>query len=147
MSKVRKSLSTVEPFSRFETSTHGVSAPSETLLGREGWLNFLYAHLSGFSHGCPFYLGDSGNRLPSSNVELWGGSNGPVYEPRSVRLWSRFYFDVALISLLVVGLTDRRLLSISNPADIHYLAYLERLFASHFGPPPIAREIVLYLTS
>jgi hypothetical protein len=66
---------------------------------------------------------------------------------RSVRLWSRFYFDVALISLLLVGLTEGRLLAIPRPADIHYVAYLERLLAWHFGPPPIARDIALYLTS
>src|SRR5207249_1807515 len=94
MRDVRKQLSTVEPYRRFEGSPDdGSETVGATLLGTSGWLNVLYAHLSGFSHGRPFYVGPSGNRLPSSNVELWGGSNGPVYEPRSVSLWSSFYFD------------------------------------------------------
>jgi hypothetical protein len=148
MRDVRKQLSKVEPYRRFEASAHDRSESSRaTLLGRSGWLNFLYAHLSGFSHGRPFYVGESGNRLPSSNVELWGGSNGPVYEPRSVRLWSRFYFDVALVSLLLVGLADTRLLTLTHPADIHYAEFLKRTLAWHFGPPPVARDIVSYLTS
>ena len=77
MRHVRKQLSTVEPYRRFEGSPDDRSETvGANLLGTSGWLNFLYAHLSGFSHGRPFYVSASGNRLPSSNVELWGGSNG-----------------------------------------------------------------------
>jgi len=145
MVDVRKKLSVVDPYRRFEAADDD-SDVGATLLGRSGWLNFLYEHLSGFSHGRPFYVGRSGNRLPSSNVELWGGSNGPVFEPRSVELWSRFYFDVALLCVLMAGLADTRLLSIERPAEMSYTQFLDRLIEWHEAPfASVARRIAAFL--
>ena len=140
--RMREKLVRADPYVLFE-------GPSEEipLLGDSGWINFLYDRLSGFSHGRPLYTDEDGNQVPTSNVGLWGGSNGPVYESSSVRLWSVYYFDIALASLLLVGLADPDVPRIREPADVPYYVFLERLISWHFGPPPIVRKIVQHLTA
>ncbi|HDM77923.1 MAG TPA: hypothetical protein ENG51_15885, partial [Deltaproteobacteria bacterium] len=76
MKTIRDKLKQHKRCRRFEQGEH-------PLLGKNGWVDFLYSRLSAFNHGRPFYTDQQGHQLPTSNVELWGGSNGPVYEPRS----------------------------------------------------------------
>lgn len=140
MKDIRERLSEDLLYKRFEASGN------DSLLSKSGWVNELYARLSGFSHGRPFYVDQYDNKVPTTNVGLWGGSNGPVYEPRSVRLWSAYYFDVGLLCLLLVGLAEEKLLQIPKPTEISYVVFLEHLINWHFGPRPIAKEIVGYLT-
>jgi hypothetical protein len=116
-----------------------------SLMSQRGWVDFLYTTLSGFSHGRPFYVNRFGDRIPSMNVEMWGGSNGPIYEPRSVRLWTTYYFDISLLLVLLVGLAEPRLVKLARPTDIPYTAFLDRLLTSHPYPLPLARAIVRYL--
>jgi hypothetical protein len=142
MREMRRALVGVAPYARFEGSANDAA-----FLGKSGWVNLLYQRLSTFSHGRPQYTDEDGNRVPTDNVGLWGGSNGPVYEPRSVRLWSAFYFDVGLISLLLTGLAEPRVLRVERPNDLPYYVLLERLLSWHLGPPPIARKIVGYLAT
>ena len=106
----------------------------------------MYRRLSAFSHGRPYYTDEEGNQIPTSNVGLWGGSNGPVYEPKAVRLWSAFFFDTALLSLMLVGLAEEKLLTLTNPTYIDFFSFLEfLLFDCHHCPNPIARKISKYL--
>ncbi|NHM25923.1 hypothetical protein G7K71_02640 [Desulfofundulus sp. TPOSR] len=139
--EIRKKLSKIEPYSFFETGEY-------KLCGKDGWVDFLYGRLSGFSHGRPFYTDEEGNRVPTSNVGLWGGSNGPVYEPRAVKLWSAFFFDTALLCLVLVGLAEKRLLDLERPTSISFKEFLERAIFWHLDiapPHPVAREIVRFL--
>jgi len=139
--KARRALAEAEPFSRFDDP----SGELTSLMKQGGWVDFLYATLSGFSHGRPFYVNRFGDRIPSVNVELWGGSNGPIYEERSVRLWTAYFFDVSLVLLLLVGLTDRRLVRLEKPTELPYGTYLARLMAWHPGPPTVARAVANYV--
>jgi hypothetical protein len=107
-------------------------------MGEGGWIDFQYASLSGFSHGRPFYVNRFGTQIPATNVELWGGSNGPVFERRSVNLWSMFFFDISLAMLLLFGLAEARLLTLEKPQDIPYATLLDRLIEWHPSPPRIA---------
>lgn len=142
MREMRPKLASVHPYSRFEDSQEEVP-----FLGKRGWVNFLYQRLNTFSHGRPQYTDEDGRRIPTDNVGLWGGSNGPVYERRSVRLWSVFYFDVGLLCLLLIGLAEPGILRIEKPTELPYFVFLERLISWHQGPPPIARKILRYLTA
>jgi hypothetical protein len=78
--KAREALGKSEPFSLFNDP----HAELTSLMQKGGWVDFQYATLSGFSHGRPFYVNRFGDKVPSMNVELWNGSNGPIYESRSV---------------------------------------------------------------
>ena len=93
----------------------------------------------------PALLMEEGHQIPTSNVGLWGGSNGPVYEPRSVRLWSAFFFDIALLCLLLVGLAEDRILKLEKPEEIGFLEFVRRVWLWHSGPTPTAREIARVL--
>ncbi len=138
--QMREKLAKVAPYSLFEGEAH-----ADCLLGESGWATFLYEMLSGFSHGRPFFVNQFGDRIPSSNVELWGGSNGPVYEPRSVRLWSASYFDVALLCVLLLGLAERRLVDLPRPVGMPYLKFVGKLFSWHWAPRPVAKAMAVYL--
>lgn len=142
MKESRPELAKVTPYVQFEDPREDVP-----FLGRSGWVNFIYQRLNSFSHGRPQYTDEDGNQIPTNNVGLWGGSNGPVYEPRSVRLWSVFYFDIGLLCLLLTGLAEPRILHIGRPNDLPYFVLLERLISWHHGPPSIARKIVRHLTT
>ncbi len=136
ISDIRKKLSKKEPYSLFEQGEF-------TLLNKEGWIDSLYSSLSAFSHGRPSF-NKEGNKLPTSNVGLWGGSNGPVYEPKAVKLWSVFFFDTALLSLMLVGLAEEKILMESTHID--FFSFLEfLLFDCHPCPNPIAKRICKYL--
>jgi len=136
--EIRKELKTHRLYSQFEVGEH-------PLLGKDGWVEFLYSRLSAFSHGRPFLTDEAGNQIPTSNVGLWGGSNGPVYEPRAVKLWSAFFFDTALLCLILVGLAERRLLRLKNPTNINFKEFLRRVLSWHRHPNPIAIKIANYL--
>jgi hypothetical protein len=139
-SEIRKALRKKEPLTRFENE-------GCTLLDRDGWFNTLYQLLSAFLHGRPAYADVEGGRLPTTNVDLWGGSNGPVYEPTAFVMWSRFYFNAVLFCLLMVGLADDRVISIDNPTDLSYEAFLKRLFEwlPRPGTHRVAVEVAQYL--
>lgn len=139
--EIREELSKIEPYSSFERGEY-------KLCGKSGWVDFLYSRLSGFSHGRPFYTDEEGNRVPTSNVGLWCGSNGPVYEPRAVKLWSAFFFDTALLCLVLVGLAEKRILHLKKPTGIGFKEFLERTLFWHLDiapPHPVAHEIVRFL--
>jgi len=141
-SATRKELNNVDPYCRFSGNS---TCPG--LFSKGGWIGFIYDRLSGFSHGRPFYTDEHGIRVPTCNIELWGGSNGPVYEPRSLALWWRCYVDVYLACLLLVGLCDSRVLSAKKPLEDPYLGLLGRALSWHFNPPEVATQIVKYLRS
>jgi len=136
-------LSRIEPYSQFETGDY------KLFKGNQGWVDFLWSRLSEFSHGRPFYTDEEGQKIPTSNVRLWGGSNGPVYEPRAVKLWSAFFFDTALLCLMLVGLAEKRLLYLEIFTDISFQNFLERVLSWHNvvfpSPHPVARNIIRYL--
>ncbi len=138
---IRTALAKKEPFLNLESA-----APPGVFGCPEAWVPSLYKKLSAFSHSRP-YFEDDGGKIPTTNVGLWGGSNGPVYEPRSFRLWYTFYFDIVLLSLLLVGLSEPRVLNVSKPTDIPYFQFLERLLSCQMIPHPVVKHIITYLKS
>ena len=138
MKTIRHDLKQREPYSQFEKGEH-------PFLGKGGWVEFLYSRLSEFSHGRPFYMDEDGHQIPTSNVGLWGGSNGPVYEPRSVRLWSTFFSDIALLCLLLVGLAEGQIRKLEKPEEIGFLEFVRRIWSWHPGPSPTAKGIARVL--
>ena len=114
-------------------------------MGKDGWVESLYSHLSAFIHGRPFYADERDNRIPTSNIGLWRGSNGPVYEPEAVYLWARYFFDTALLCLMLVGLSEEKLLCLENPEDISFAEFLKRTLSWHYNPHPVASEIGRFL--
>lgn len=117
---MRTRLAGVTPCSDFK----GISGEFPSLMGDDGWVNYIFGSTSGFSHGRPFQVNRWGDRVPSSNVELWGGSNGPVYEPGSVTLWSTFFFDSTLLCLELVGLADERVARLTSSTDVRICSHL-----------------------
>ena len=136
--EIREKLKTHQLYLQFEVDKH-------TLLGKDGWVEFLYRRLSAFTHGRPFFIDEEENQIPTSNVGLWDGSNGPVYEPRTVRLWSAFFFDTALLCLLLAGLSEKQLLDLKNPTDINFIEFLRHTLSWHPQPNSIAIKIANYL--
>jgi hypothetical protein len=51
------------------------------------------------------------------------------------------FFDVCLVLVLLVGLTERRLITLAKPTDIPYAQYLMRLLAWHPAPPSVAKAV------
>lgn len=139
--EVRKKLGKVSPYSLFEQPDDEFP-----LLGEAGWVNFLYDRLSTFSHGRPFYTDEDGNQIPTTNVGLWDGSNGPIYERRSVRMWSVYYFDVALACLSIVGLAEPRVLHVRRPTELTYLDFVSRLAEWTEARPGVVEQVIRYLT-
>lgn len=137
---LRRALGVVEPYSRFTSGAELIG-----LTGDQGWINFLHGALSGFSHGRPFFVNKWGNRIPTTNLELWSGSNGPVYRSHSVRLWSHYYFDTALLCLMLLGLADQRLPRLPRYEDVAYADFLHRVADWHPGPPQVAGKIMDFL--
>lgn len=138
---IRTALAKKEPFLNLE------SAAPPGVFGRpEAWVPSLYRRLSAFSH-CRPYLEDEGRKIPTTNVGLWGGSNGPVYEPRSFLLWSTFYFDVVLLSLFLVGFSEPRVLNVPKPTEIPYFQFLERLLSCQSTSYPVVKHMITYLKS
>jgi hypothetical protein len=142
MNDVRRELAAVAPYNQFEDSQEGIP-----FLSKSGWVNFIYQRLSTFSHGRPQYTDEDGNQVPTDNVGLWGGSNGPVYEPRSVRLWSVYYFDIGLMCLLLIGLAQPSILRHPKPNDLPYFVLADKAISWHHGPSPPARKIVRFLST
>jgi hypothetical protein len=140
-SRARSTLARTEPFSMFNNQPGEITS----LMKQGGWVDFLYNTFSGFSHGRPFYVNRFGDRIPTMNVELWGGSNGPIYEEQSIRLWNAYYFDICLLALLLVGLAEPRLVQLAKPQDIPYSVFLGRLLTYHLYPLPLARAIARHL--
>ncbi|APC08565.1 hypothetical protein [Neomoorella thermoacetica] len=138
INRIRKDLSGKEPYCFFETGEY-------ILLGKGGWVDFLYSRLCGFTHGRPFYTDEEGNQVPTSNIGLWGGSNGPVFEPRSVRLWSAFFFDTVLLCLMFVGLAEKRLLTLKRPTGISFKDFCEHVVSWHSALHPVVPKIMRFL--
>lgn len=138
---IRKALAKKEPFSNLESA-----APLGIFEHADAWVPSLYRRLSAFSHSRP-YFEDQGERIPTTNIGLWGGSNGPVYEPSSFSLWSTSYFDVALLSLLLVGFSEPRVLNVQRPTEIPYFQFLERLLSWQSTSYPIVKPMIAYLKS
>lgn len=136
--EIRDNLKKREPYSQFEDDGH-------PLLGNGGWVEFLYSRLSAFSHGRPFYTDEEGHRIPTSNVGLWGGSNGPVYEWRAVRLWAAFFWDTALLCLLLVGLAEERIRDVKKPTEMGFHEFVRCVWSWHPGPHPVGKEIARVL--
>lgn len=136
---IRDKLSNKEPYSYFETGDF-------KLFGKGGWVEFLYSRLCGFAHRL-LYTDEEGNQIPTSNIGLWGGSNGPVYEPRSVRLWRAFFFDTALLCLMLVGLAEERLLTLKKPTGISFWEFLELVLSWDPAPYPVAKDIARFFVS
>jgi hypothetical protein len=141
VSAIRRALSKKEPFSNLESA-----APPGIFRHADSWVSSLYRRLCAFSHSRP-YFEDKWEKIPTTNVGLWGGSNGPVYEPRSFRLWSIFYFDVVLLSLLLVGFSEPRILKLPRPTEISYFQFLERLLSLQSTSYPVVKPMVTYLKS
>ena len=116
-SVVRRRLHSSPPFDQL--SQEGLD-----LWGKDGRATTLYRLLSGFTHGRPYFVAAGGQRLPSTNVGLWGGSNGPVYEARSMSLWRGIFFEAAAVVLLLTGLSEPRLAGIPKPTSRPYLEFL-----------------------
>ncbi|QKZ22873.1 hypothetical protein [Streptomyces chartreusis] len=62
--------------------------------GAKDVLNKLYKELSGYIH----------SQTDAANVALWGGSNGPVWEPDSVRLVYVYFRDVMAMCLILLAI-------------------------------------------
>lgn len=140
VSQIRKELSKTEPYSSFESGPYSLFAKAETR-----WVEFLYSRLCGFSHGRPNYTDEDGHKIPTNNIGLWGGSNGPVYEPRAVKLWSAFYFDTALLCLMLVGLAEKRLLKLEKSTGIGLKKFIKCVLSWDPCPHPLAGEIARFL--
>ena len=138
--EIRNRLMKKEPYRLFEKEEH-------KLLAKDGWINFLYSRLSAFSHGRPYYTDDEGYQIPTSNVGLWGGSNGPVYEPRAVKLWEAFFWDTALLCLSMTGLAEERLWSLTSPTGVHIEEFLKFTLHYHPSPHPVSFRIYKYIKS
>lgn len=132
---VRRTLAKAEPYQHFD---HFLTHP--------GWVETLYGLLSAFQHGRPSHT-DKGGRMPTTNVELWGGSNGPVYEERAFMLWARAYFNTMLLSLLIIGLAEPRITEIEKPTELPFIAFLDRLWRAHPEPgvPGVLVPVARYL--
>jgi len=142
MKKMSQRLAAVAPYAQFDDSEE------QALFLESGWVNFVYQRLNTFSHGRPQYTDDDGNQIPTTNVGLWGGSNGPVYERRSMRLWSVYYFEIGLLCLLLVGLAEPRVLHVRKATDLPYFVFLDRVISWRLAPPlAVTKRIVEYLAT
>lgn len=135
---VRRKLAAVDPYASFENDPF-------PLLSDGGIVAFLYERLSAFSHGRPNLIDDDGRQIPTSNVGLWGGSNGPVYEFDSFRIWSVYYFEVAFVCLLLVGLAEPGLRSHPNPTDMSFGTFVRLTLSWQPIVPPMLARISEYL--
>jgi hypothetical protein len=89
--------------------------PGAALFGKQGVMSDLYRDVSHFAHGRPGH----------TNVDLWEGSNGPIYVPESfVQLWRNFR-DTYLACAILLKLAYPQL---QRPADLLQVA-------AHAGPP------------
>lgn len=136
---VRRKLVRCEPFPRFES-------PNDELLADGGWFAWLYGILSEFLHGRPAHTDEAGTRIETTNGGMWN-SNGPIYAKDAFVLWSRLYFNTLLLSVLLAGLADERLVRLPKPHDIAYERFVETLMEWHPAPgaPPTAATIAEYL--
>ena len=101
------------------------------LMSDEGWVAESLRELNHFSHG----------KLTTANVELWQGSNGPIYVPEAFNLWKLAYCDTLLLIVLLTALGEPRLASAFYPPDFSLLDFTRRLLDWHPDPPQIARDI------
>ncbi len=133
--RVRPQLAREVPFSRFERS-------GRALLADGGWYSWLYAILSAFLHGRPAFTDQAGGRIETTNAGLWA-SNGPIYSSDAFELWARVFFDALLLSALLAGLAEERLVRRESPHDISNRALIARLIDWHPAPgaPNVAADI------
>jgi hypothetical protein len=138
LSEARRKLAAIEPYSKFDG-----------FLDDDGWCAWIYRTLSAFQHGRPSLTDAAGQRVPTSNAQLWRGSNGPVYDTQAFNLWGRLYFNTLLLSVLLVGLAEPRLLTMERPSNLHYVAFLDFLWRAHPEPGvfPAATPVAKYLAA
>ena len=139
VSRIRHTLDKQQPFSDF-------GEPGQTLMADGGWFAWLYGILSAFLHGRPAHTDEGSIRIETTNGGMWG-SNGPVYAEQPFVLWSRLYFNALLLSVLLAGLADPRLVRAEEPSDVPYDVYVEQLLAWNPSPgaPVTAVEVAEYL--
>ena len=135
--KAWKTLSTLDPYSQFVR--HG----EFSLFVKGGWDQFLYKRLCAFTHGRPLHKDEAGNVLPTTNMELWGGSNGPVYRGSVVQPWANYFFDTILVCLLIVALAEPRI----DSTEFSWLRLFDHVFGCRkdLCEPPIVKQIVRFL--
>jgi hypothetical protein len=120
MNDVRQKLAHREPCQRY---------PS--LMSNKQWVAESFRQLNAFSHGKP----------STANAELWEGSNGPIYVPRSFMLWRNAFVDILLLVVLLTSLAEPRLREATYPEDFSLTDFIEGLVAWHPDPPQVARDI------
>jgi hypothetical protein len=101
------------------------------LMGNKQWVAESFRQLNTFSHGKP----------STGYAELWEGSNGPIYVPRSFEIWKRAFFDVFLLAVLLTSLAEPRLREATYPEDFSLMDFIESLITWHPKPPELARNI------
>ncbi len=120
MNEARQRLAQPEPCRRYPG-----------LMNDKEWVAESFRQLNGFSHGKP----------STANVELWEGSNGPIYVPESFLLWRAAFGDTLLLAVLLTSLAEPRLLRATYPKDLNVIDFIQRLIAWHPEPPEVASDI------
>jgi hypothetical protein len=137
--RARKELVLIDPLRRFESA-------QDSLLGQGGWYPWLYGLLCAFVHGRPAHAEHGGTVLATTNSDMWQ-SNGPIYVPQAYDFWELNFFDAMLLSMLLAGLSDERLVNLERPQVTPFETFLEHLMEWHPspGPPPTAAAVAGYL--
>lgn len=138
-SRVRRRLAQLEPFRSFRTE-------EDSLFGEPGWFAWLYDLLCAFVHGRPAHTVAAGHRIDTTNGGLWD-SNGPLYVGGVFDMWARLFFDVMLMSALMVALARPALTQLEQAAGLSLEAFVKRLMDWHPTPgvPRVAAVIAEYL--
>jgi hypothetical protein len=126
---IRDRLAEVDPYRALDL---GFSGPA-SIWEKEGWINWLYGMLSGFEHGRPFRMDTYGGQIPTTNGELWK-SNGPIYTSTAFGLWYRLFIDATLALLILVALSEPRLLEVQQPMQKPLRSMLTEVAAAHIAP-------------
>ena len=103
-----------------------------SIMGDRQWVAESFRQLNGFSHGKP----------STANIELWDGSNGPIYVRRSFGLWKAAFADTLLLIVLITSLAEPRLRNATCPSDFSLTDFIERLITWHPKPPRVARDVL-----
>ena len=144
ISSVRRDLQRAEPYSLFERR----GSEDFALIGERGgtgWAGLLYENLSAFVHGRPQTVDDAGREIPTTNVGLWGGSNGPVYEYRSFRLWRTYFFAVTLVCGLLWAMAEPGMLR-AKRSEVGLLSFIDSVSnVSGSAVPTVVERAKQYL--
>jgi hypothetical protein len=96
------------------------------------WVAESLRQLNSFSHGKP----------STANIELWEGSNGPIYVPRSFMLWRNAFVDILLLIVVLTALAEPRLVGATYPEDFSLSNFINGIIAWHREPPGAATDIL-----